>query len=310
VPVTPDVRRRIGVIQREWQRVDPRFLDEDEQRYWATMAGRQIRFDERASFVQKLTEGRASKGALEQFLSTCAAENPNRRLRMMALQDRVSMRVERADFDDLVTLVTQAPTWEKERLPGIRVLLRAIAEGKPDAPDQILARWTWRLARATRKVQDRRASSEYPEAKRLLGALANSRGHRHEENAAKLVKTALEQPIQVGAALLASAEGYTPRATKLLEEARESLGTVQDVALALSENLPAPKQQPSKRRRRRRKKKPGAEGAAPAAANAEGAPMEEQAQNADGTAKPKRRRRRRKPTAQSDEPAEAAPAES
>ena len=26
------------------------------------------------------------------------------------------MRVERADFDDLVTLVTQAPTWEKERL--------------------------------------------------------------------------------------------------------------------------------------------------------------------------------------------------
>ncbi|HZS24861.1 MAG TPA: DEAD/DEAH box helicase family protein [Gaiellaceae bacterium] len=295
VPVTPDVRRRIGVIQREWQRVDPRFLDDDEQRYWATIAGRQIRFDERASFVQKLTEGRASKGALEQFLSTCAAENPNRRLRMMALQDRVSMRVDRADFDDLVTLVTQAPTWEKERLPGIRVLLRAIAEGKPDAPDQILARWTWRLARATRKVQDRRASSEYPEAKRLLGALANSRGHRHEENAAKLVRTALEQPQQVGAALLASAEGYTPRATKLLDEAREQLGTVQEVALALSENLPAPKQQPSKRRRRRRKKKPGeaAAGAAPAAANGDG--TVEQPAAADAAAKPKRRRRRRKP---------------
>src|SRR5919197_2033775 len=82
VPVTPDVRRRIGVIQREWQRVDPRYLDDDEQRYWATIAGRQIRFDERASFVQKLTEGRASKAALAQFLTTCAAENPNRRLRM------------------------------------------------------------------------------------------------------------------------------------------------------------------------------------------------------------------------------------
>ena len=226
VPVTPDVRRRIAVIQREWQRIDPRFLDEDEQRYWATIAGRQIRFDERATFVQKLTDGRASKGALEQFLATCAAENPNRRLRMMALQDRVSMRIERADFDDLVTLVTQAPTWEKERLAGIRVLLRAIAEGKPDAPDQILERWTWRLARATRKVQDRRASSEYPEAKRLLGALANSRGHRHEENAARLTKTALEQPIQVGAALLASAEGYTPRSTKLIDDAREQLGAV------------------------------------------------------------------------------------
>src|SRR3954463_11971091 len=278
VPVTPDVLRRKMVIVPEWQRVDPRFLDDEEQRYWATMAGRQIRFDERGSFVQKLTEGRASKGALEQFLATCAAENPNRRLRMMALPDRVSMRVERADFDDLVTLVTQAPTWEKERLPGIRILLRAIAESKPDAPDQILERWTWRLARATRKVQDRRASNEYPEAKRLLGALANSRGHRHEENAARLVKTALELPIQVGAALLASAEGYTPRSTKLIDEAREQLGTVQEVALALAENLPAPKQGSGRSRRRRRRRRKGGGGAAAKAAQAK--------QNGDGEAKP------------------------
>jgi ribonuclease E len=294
VPVTPDVRRRIAVILREWQRVDPRFLDEDEQRYWATIAGRQIRFDERSSFVQKLTEGRASKGAMEQFLSTAAAENPNRRLRLMALQDRVSMRVERADFDDLVTLVTQAPTWEKERLAGIRVLLRAIADGKPDAPDQILERWTWRLARATRKVQDRRASTEYPEAKRLLGALANSRGHRHEENAARLVKTALEQPIQVGAALLASAEGYTPRATKLLDEAREQLGGVQEVALALSENLPAPKQPSSNRRRKRRRKKKVA-GETPAT------PAPSAQEQPEGQSAPKRRRRRRKPSAENGE---------
>jgi ribonuclease E len=295
VPVTPVVGKRIEVIQREWQRVDPRFLDEDEQRYWATIAGRQIRFDERASFVQKLTEGRASKSALEQFLFTCAAENPNRRLRTMALQDRVSMRVDRADFDDLVTLVTQAPTWEKERLAGVRILLRAIGEEKPDAPEQILARWTWKLARATRKVQDRRASGEYPEAKRLLGALANSRGHRHEENAAKLVQTALEQPIQVGAALLASAEGYTPRSTKLLDEARERLGAINEVAFALSENLPAPKQQSGSRRRRRRRKKKGA--------TPEAQQVQEQADQAQEPAveaeepatEPKRRRRRRKP---------------
>jgi ribonuclease E len=267
VPVTPDVRRRVAVIQREWQRVDPKFLDEDEQRYWATIAGRQIRFDERSNFVQKLTDRSASKAALEQFLATAAAENPNRRLRMMALQDRVSMRVERADFDDLVTLVTQAPTWEKERLSGIRTLLRAISEDKPDAPEQILARWTWRLARATRKVQDRRASAEYPEAKRLLGALANSRGHRHEENAARLVKAALDLPLPVGVALLASAEGYTPRATKLLDDAREKLGTIQDVALALSENLPAPKQGGSSRSRRRRRRR--RKGGAPAAQAAE-----------------------------------------
>jgi hypothetical protein len=171
------------------------------------------------------------------------------------------MTVERADFDDLVTLVTQAPTWEKDRMGGVRVMLRAIAEGKADAPDQILERWTWRLARASRKVQDRRASAEFPEAKRLLGALANSRGHRHEENTAKVVNAALELPVAVGAALLASAEGYTPRATQLIEAARERLGTVQEVAGALAENLPQPKVASgrSRRRKRRKRKKGGAQ---------------------------------------------------
>jgi ribonuclease E len=255
VPVTPDVQRRLAVITREWQRVDPRYLDEDEQLYWATIAGRNVRFDERVDFVKKFTEGGATKAAMEQFLMACAAENPNRRLRLTALADRVSMTVDRASFDDLVTLVTQAPTWEKDRVHGVRTLLRALGESKVDAPEQILARWTWRLARATRKVQDRRASGEFPEAKRLLGALANSRGHRHEENAAKLVNAALEQPREVGAALLASAEGYTPRANQLIDAARERLGTIQEVANALADNLPAPKAHSGRSRRRRRKRK-------------------------------------------------------
>jgi hypothetical protein len=258
------------VIQREWQRVDPRYLDEEEQRFWARIAGRQARFDDRVQLFEKLT-ARASKAALEQFLFTCAAENPNRRLRLMALSDRVGMTVDRASFDDLVTLVTQAPPWEKDRVPGVRVLLRAIAEGRPDAPDQILARWTWRLARAVRKVLDRKASAEFPEAKRLLGALANSRGQRHEENAVKLCNAAKELPIGTAAALLASAEGYTPRANHHLEEAREELGTIQEVATALADDLPAPKAHPGRRRRRRRKKKPNAA--------AGGAPQQNGAQN-------------------------------
>src|SRR5471032_399988 len=137
-------------------------------------------------------------------------------------------------------------------------MLRAVADAKPDAPDQILARWTWKLSRAVRKQLDRKASQEYPDAKRLLGALANSRGHRHEENAAKLVNAALEMPREVGAALLASAEGYTPRATQLLEAAPERLGTIQEVAGWIAESLPQPKTGPARsRRRRRRKKKPG-----------------------------------------------------
>jgi superfamily II DNA or RNA helicase len=297
VPVTPDVRRRLAVIQREWQRIDPRYLDEDEQRYWASIAGRQVRFEERADFVKKLSDGKASKACLEQFLATAAAENPNRRLRMMALSDRVSMTVERADFDDLVTLVIQGATWDKDRVQGSRILLRAIGEGKADAPEQILARWTWKLARATRKAQDRRVSAEFPEAKRLLGALANSRGHRHEENAAKLVNAALELPIEVGVALLASADGYTPRATKLIEAAREKIGTLTEVAYALAENLPPPKAHSGRRRRRRRKKKGGQQ------AQQTGEAQTGQ-QSRDG-AQPKKRRRRRKPAR--TETAEAAP---
>ena len=255
VPVTPDVARRLAVIQREWQRIDPKYLDEDEQRFWATIAGRQIRFDQRGEFARKFAEGRASKAALEQFLATCAAENPNRRLRMTALLDRVATPVDRADFDDLVTLVTQAPTWEKDRAAGVRVLLRAIGEGKPLAPEQILARWTWRLARTTRKVQDRRVSTEFPEAKRLLGAVANSRGHRHEENVNRLVQVAMAMQLSVGAALLASADGYTPRANAALDRAREELGTIGEIANALADNLPAPKLTARKSRRRRRKRK-------------------------------------------------------
>src|SRR2546430_16383068 len=63
VPVTPDVARRLAVIQREWQRVDPKYLDEDEQRFWATIAGPNIRFDQRGEFAKKVTGGRAGKGA-------------------------------------------------------------------------------------------------------------------------------------------------------------------------------------------------------------------------------------------------------
>ena len=305
VPVTPDVVRRLGVIQREWQRVDPRYLDDEEQRFWGTIAGRQMRFDERQTFVQKLTEQGASKGALETFLSTCAAQNPNRRLRLIALADRVSMRVDRADFDDLVTLVTQAPPWDKDRSAGVRILLRAIAESKPDAPDQILARWTWKLARAVRKTLDRKASQEYPDAKRLLGALANSRGHRHEENAARLVNAALEMPREVAAALLATAEGYTPRATNLLEDARERLGLIQEIAAALADDLPAPKTGPTRSRRRRRRKKKGAGDAAAPETNGDAQPEAEETPPADepssnGAAPEQRRRRRRRKPGQAE----------
>ena len=258
VPVTPDPRRRVLVIQREWERVDPGKLAEDEQSLWARIAGRQVRYEDRQHFAEKLA--RASRECREAFLMSCAAENPNRRLRLSALGDRVAITVDRASFDDLVTMVISAPTWEKDRVQGVRTLLRAIGECKVDAPPDIIARWTWRLARATRKLQDRRASSELPEAKRLLGALTNSRGHRHEENAARLVNVALEQPLHVAVALLASAEGYTPTAQQLIERVRERIGSIHEIANGLADNLPAPKQHSGKSRRRRRKKKGAKQG--------------------------------------------------
>jgi hypothetical protein len=104
-------------------------------------------------------------------------------------------------------------------------------------------------------VQDRRVSTEFPEAKRLLGAVANSRGYRHEENVNRLVNVATSMPLGVGAALLASADGYTPRANAALDKAREEIGTIGEIANALADNLPAPKLTARKSRRRRRKRK-------------------------------------------------------
>jgi ribonuclease E len=296
VPVTPDIRRRVAVITREWERVDPGKLAEDEQLLWARIAGRQVRYEERQFFAEKLA--RASKECREAFLMSCAAENPNRRLRLSALGDRVAVTVDRADFDDLVTMVTSAPTWEKDRVQGVRILLRAIGEGKVDAPDEVLARWTWRLARATRKLQDRRASSELPEAKRLLGALTNSRGHRHEENAARLVNVALEQPLHVAVALLASAEAYTPTAQRLIDGMRERLGSIQEVANALADNLPAPKQHSGKSRRRRRKRKQQQQQQQQPQQSQE----QQQQDGAQGQGKKPSQRRRRKPKAPQAEP--------
>ena len=269
VPVTPDVKRRLSVIAREWQRIDPRYLDDEEQRYWATFAGRNLALRGARGLraeVHRRAGEQVGAGAVPVHVrgrepEPAAADDGARRPGLDA--------VDRASFDDLVTLVTQAPTWEKDRQPGVRTLLQAIGAGKPDAPDQILARWTWRLARATRKALDRKASGEFPEAKRLLGALANSRGHRHEENAARLVVAVRDLPLPVAAALLASADGYTPRSTKLLEAAREEIGSIQEIAAALAEDLPEPKPPRRSRRRRRRKKKAGSGGEA-ATTTAEG----------------------------------------
>jgi hypothetical protein len=101
--------------------------------------------------------------------------------------------------------------------------------------------------------------------------------------------------------LLASAEGYTPRATQLLEAARERLGTIQEVAGWIAESLPQPKTGPSRsRRRRRRKKRPAEPQAADAGTETPEGTAERPAEG-DPPA-PKRRRRRRKPAVEATTP--------
>ena len=73
----------------------------------------------------------------------------------------------------------------------------------------------------------------------------------------------MTMPMAVGAALLASADGYTPRANAALDKAREELGSIAEIANALADNLPAPKLTARKSRRRRRKRKGQPQGQAP-----------------------------------------------
>jgi hypothetical protein len=56
-------------------------------------------------------------------------------------------------------------------------------------------------------------------------------------------------------ALLASAEGYTPRANQLIDAAREQIAPIGEIANALADSLPAPKAHPGRSRRRRRRKR-------------------------------------------------------
>ena len=113
------------------------------------------------------------------------------------------------------------------------------------------------------------------------------------------MNAALEQPLQVGVALLASAEGYTPRATQLIEAARERIASITEVANALADNLPAPKAHPgrSRRRRRRKRAKQQAQAQAQAQAKAEG----DQKQNGTVEALPT-------PPPEADTPPQAEPA--
>ena len=272
VPVTPDVRRRLAVIQREWQRVDPKFLDDDEQRFWATIAGRQIRFDQRAEFARKFAEGRAGKGALETFLAVCAAENPNRRLRMTALADRVG--------DDGRARRLRRP--RHARHPGA-----AVGEGPSLRRPRAAARdrrgqgeragadpRALDLAAGPRRAQDARPQGRARSSPRRSGCSARS--PTRAATATRRTSPSSSASRRRCHSRSAPRCSPPPRATRrgangVLDQAREDLGPIAEIANALADNLPAPKAPTRKSRRRRRKNEAGVEQAPPRRGRGSGA---------------------------------------
>ena len=124
------------------------------------------------------------------------------------------------------------------------MLPEAFSQDKPDAPEQILARWTWRLARATRKAQDRAASAEYAEAKQLLGALANSRGTpaRGEMRQSSPRRLPASSPCRWRPRSSRQPRATPPGRRSFSTRPGEDLGIFQNVAVA--ESLPRAKATP------------------------------------------------------------------
>ena len=148
-----------------------------------------------------------------------------------------------------------------------------------------------------------RTGAPAPSSRRRSACSARSRtragtGTRRTSN--KLVQVAKALPLDVGAALLASSEGYTPRANNALDRAREELGETEAIANALADNLPAPKAPTRKSRRRKRKKKPADGQAAGRSPGSQGQPT------GTGHAGRQRRRARRGRRAEAEATAGAA----
>ena len=253
------------------------------------------------SSSQKFTERGASKGALEQFLSTCAAENPNRRLRHdRARRPRLDAGRARRLRRPRHARHAGAAVGEGPRCRASACCCARSPRASPTRPSRSspAGRGGSRARRARRRTA--RASAEFPEAKRLLGALANSRGHRHEENAARLVNAALR------AAARRSAPRCSPR-PRATRRARTSCSTPRASSSARSRRSPArsprtcpqPKLQPSRRRRRKRKRKSDRSAGRAAASRRGTASRARRAapgrRRSRAAAPKKRRRRRRKP---------------
>ena len=213
------------MIQREWQRVDPKFLDDDEQRFWAddrrppdpVRPARRLRPQVHRGPRRQGGARDVPRRLRRREPEPAAADDGARRPRRDAGRAGRLRRPRHARQPGAA--VGEGPLRRRPH-PAPRDRRGQGDRARPDP--RAAGRGSSRARRARCRTAGR--AQEFPEAKRLLGAVANSRGHRHEDNVAKLVQVARALPLAVGAALLASADGYTPRANALLDQAREELG--------------------------------------------------------------------------------------
>ena len=221
------------------------------------MAGRAVRFEERAELVQKFTDGRARKrGAGPVPVHMCrrepqppAADDGAGRSRLDARRPGGLRRPRDARSSERRR--GRRTGWPASASAPVRDCAGQAGRPRPDphALDVAARPRDPEGAGPCRKRGVPRGKAFARGARQL--ARPSPRGERRPTRR----RRAKDQPLRVAAALLASAEGYTPRATKLLDAAREELGTVQEAAGALAENLPEPKPPRRSRRRRRRKKR-------------------------------------------------------
>ena len=217
MPVTSDEDRRIEVFERELWRIAVEHLDYGEQVQWAALAGARVAPSgwRRARAMLHFDREGAIKRA---FLLTAVQRNKNPQLRVRALQEIAASR----DGEAFDSAVDEIGGWTREeRREGTKVMLLALAEsGSAPRPGE---RLDLAAGAYTREVHEEYAVQRWPETKRLLGLLVNSRGAAHARNARRLVHAARKQDRRLSAALLAAAIAHTPEGEEVVRGARTRL---------------------------------------------------------------------------------------
>jgi hypothetical protein len=287
VPVTPDPERRAQVIRDNWKTVAVDRLPLDEQELWAAHAAERAQPKDLEKLARVLVA--VPRDARMVFFAKCAAENRHRQLRLEALRDLAQSGPGTNLFEQAVRLVERAPTWRQDRQQGARTLLLALGDGFGEASDHYVTAWAWRLAGASHDAQQRRVASALENGRDLVRSLAGRTGDEARAQAKAIVAIVDEQPLDVGAALLACVRTTDPSAERVLDDASIRLSAdPRALAAALGSNVPLPRgvkrptrsrvtaaalsgsalpsaigalpneaahEEPKKRRRRRRKKK-------------------------------------------------------